>query len=60
MKTTFRMQQDIYGNWEQIAVKEDDVFPESFVEEVNSPTHYTHLQRDGHPYGGGLFHCRPG
>ena len=42
MKTTFRMQQDIYGNWEQIAVKEDDVFPESFVEEVNSPTHYTH------------------
>jgi len=39
MKLRTRMQQNIYGEWEYIPVKEDDVFPN---EEVNSPTHYTH------------------
>jgi hypothetical protein len=33
------MQQNIFGEWEIIEMKEDDVFPN---EEVNSPTHYTH------------------
>jgi hypothetical protein len=34
--------QDIYGEeWEWVQVKEDDVFPETFIEEVNSPKHYT-------------------
>lgn len=39
MKLHTSMQQNIYGEWEFIEMKEDDVFPH---EEVNSPTHYTH------------------
>jgi len=39
MKTRCSMQQNIFGEWEIIEMKEDDVFPN---EEVNSPTHYTH------------------
>lgn len=39
MKTTSQMQQNIFGEWEIIEMKEDDVFPN---EDVNSPTHYTH------------------
>lgn len=39
MKTTSQMQQNIFGEWEIVEMKEDDVFPN---EDVNSPTHYTH------------------
>ena len=34
--------ESIFGeDWEWVQVKEDDLFPETFTEEVNSPKHYT-------------------
>lgn len=35
----FKLEQNLYGEWEHVVMKEDDFFP---AEEVNSPTHYTH------------------